>query len=134
MVIVEFAKEQQPLTRDEVGELFIFKSENEWVCHRYLGTNNNEFLFKGDFSTVHEAFSRPLVLGRVYGIRARDGHMRISKGHFLKWSIVRLQRQSILSSQFFRKIWRYLAILFTLMSKAFLYHKVDPAQIIDKRF
>lgn len=132
-LIVNVPREPIELQASDIGKLFIFKDNAEWVCHRYLGVLNDEHVFKGDFSTVHESFRHPHVLGHVLGLKKKNGYYFFKYGPLFQW-LVRLQTTSILKQGTSKKTARYLALALALAVKPLFYRKGEPLNIVSKGF
>ncbi len=131
-LIVQVPHKPVELSNADIGKLFIFKDNKEWVCHRYLGLSDGAFLFKGDFSTVHEALPRPHVLGEVLGFRKNNKHFYFFRAGRIRKLIVRLQKSSITGRGWVQRLQRYLALILALTIKPLFYRKVDPLNIVSK--
>ncbi len=54
-----------PFDRDYAeGDIIVFKSGDEWVCHRIVGVMGNGFLTKGDANVATDQFSGKDVVGK----------------------------------------------------------------------
>lgn len=130
-LVVTVPREPIQLQASDVGHLFIFKDNKEWVCHRYLGAFNGEHLFKGDFSTVYESWAQPHVLGRVLGIQKNNQFYFFRGGRFTQW-LVKLQKACIDQDGKTKKRARYVALILELAAKPLFYSKVEPLNIVRK--
>lgn len=128
-LVVEVPREPVQLQQGDVGKLFIFKDNKEWVCHRYLGIHQNRHRFKGDFSTVYETYEYPHVLGEVLGFRSKRFTYYFKSGYFRSW-FVNLQKRSILLDGKAKKRSRYISLLLALTMKPLFYSKAEPPKII----
>ncbi|MCC6137134.1 MAG: S24/S26 family peptidase [Bdellovibrionaceae bacterium] len=129
-LLVEINNGSTVLKKSDVGELFIFKDGPEWVCHRYLGKHNEQYVFKGDYSTTCDVLTSPHILGRVFGIeRHREQYYAFTKSS-LDSLIVVLQIKSVFAPLSLRRVFRHAALLLMLFKKPFLYKKISPTKII----
>lgn len=113
----------------KVGDVFIFKLSDQWVCHRYIGHDQDKMVFKGDYSVVADHLIRVALLGRVVGLQKDSGIYFVNE----KWSqrVTILHVKSYFSSQkIIAKLLRYTALGLTLFLKPLFYKRVDPTPVI----
>lgn len=113
----------------KVGDVFIFKLSDQWVCHRYIGYDQDKMVFKGDYSVVADHLITAPLLGRVVGLQKDSVIYFVNE----RWS----QRVAILhvkayftSQKIMSKLLRYAALGFTLFFKPLFYKRVDPSPVV----
>lgn len=105
---VEFVSHD--LKDEDIGSIYLFKNQNHWVCHRYLGKRNEFFIFKGDYSTVADFLDTPRLLGKVIGVYKNAGIKKMNqKNIFLNWAVY-LQKKSLSKKANIKKLYRYLSL------------------------
>lgn len=82
----------------QIGDLFIYIcNDKEVLCHRYLGKNKDQFIFKGDRSYSFESYKKPYVFARVGGLVVNEKKIPCyfaGQKYFSKKQLLLLQKPS----------------------------------------
>lgn len=119
-ILVDFNKHQ--IRR--VGDIFLYKDHEEWICHRFLGFAPSGLLFKGDFSTVMEIKKNSQGFAQVLGWADDHGEYIFKDSPKLMKGFVFLQKKSVFSKlATMRKMYRMGARIYVYCLKRFFIRK-----------
>ena len=78
--VLQVSLESIPLAQIPVGEIIVYKEDDEWVAHRVVGREDRDILIKGDWSNnlSREPETRE-VLGFVEGVRRGQKYTSVSE-------------------------------------------------------
>jgi hypothetical protein len=125
-VWVDFTKKQDP----HVGDILIYRDHSmEWICHRYIFKDQNQFWVMGDASTNVDFISPQSVWGIARAVNDGSALRLLRKTPFTN-GICFFQYQQVRSqSYFFKKFYRLLSRFFLYLEKwfssRFLAHKTS---------